>query len=106
MSAMRRAFIVTVCLILVATAATAKDKPVTVDCARGDRINAALASEDTPLVIEFSGACAEDVRIARDDVTLRGIFADAAIIGAPAAAVPAPAVSVSGTKRVSLEHFA
>src|SRR6185503_4060518 len=47
---------------------------VKVDCAKGDTINAALASNPKVqrLTIEISGMCHENVVVTRDRVTLRG----------------------------------
>lgn len=45
---------------------------VTVDCAAGQTITQALQNPGTPLTITVRGTCIENVRITRDDVTLRG----------------------------------
>lgn len=81
-----------------------------VDCDAGGLIQPALETdfvkpfaEDSTtippaaqLVIEFEGACVGDVFIERDDVILRGLGPDAAIVGE---------IVVLGAAKVRLEHF-
>jgi hypothetical protein len=45
---------------------------ITVDCAAGQSINAALAQAAPRLTIEVRGECRENVLVRRDDVTIRG----------------------------------
>jgi len=61
-------------LSLFATAADAQPGR-TVDCDRGDSIQAALdrqVGHSGPITIDVVGACTEDVNITRDDVTING----------------------------------
>lgn len=64
----------------------AADLSITVDCARGQKIGRVLALADkvgfVPLVVRVRGTCTEDVTIERDQVTLSGDGAGAAINGA------------------------
>jgi hypothetical protein len=74
---------------------------ITVDCDAGQSLAAALKLPGLPrycgpVLIEFLGACVEDVTIARDDVTIRGIHEDAAIVGT---------VIIEGASRVTLDGF-
>jgi hypothetical protein len=95
-------------LVVFAAAALAKDAPksIAVDCAKGESINAALASAAQALIIEFTGVCAEDVVIGRDDVTLRGAVPGAKIAGAAGAPTPQPAIAIRGVDSIALESFA
>ncbi len=54
---------------LLAPAAHTQVQTVNVDCTQGDTIAAALM-EATPLVVVIQGTCNENIRIAKDDVTL------------------------------------
>lgn len=79
-----------------------RPKTVTVDCAAGGSINAALRRTAPVLVVEIRGVCVEDVVITRDNVTLRGadpavdgIRAISGAAGNPTVAVEAPAHTVS-----------
>lgn len=86
-----------VCCVLAAVA-TAKDAPksVRVDCAKGESVSAALDSTAAALVVEFTGVCAEDLVIERDDVTLRG--------AAPGAALGS--IAMRGVDSIRFENFA
>jgi hypothetical protein len=55
-----------------ATAAAKKAKTVTVDCANGQSIQAAIDQNAPPLEIEVRGICQENVEIRGKQVTLRG----------------------------------
>ena len=56
------------------TAAAAKTaKTLTVDCAKGQSIQAAIDQGSPPLVVEVRGVCHENVSIRGKEVTLRGI---------------------------------
>lgn len=55
-----------------ATAAAKKAKTVTVDCAKGESIQAAIDQNAPPLEIEVRGICQENVEIRGKQVTLRG----------------------------------
>lgn len=59
---------------------------VTVDCAAGQTIAAALATPGTPLTITVVGTCNENVVINRDDVTLTAGAAGAGVNGPSATA--------------------
>ena len=68
-----------VCLTLIVSAGglslgKKKPKTVTVDCTKGQSINAALEANvgEEDLVIEIDGICVEDVLIRRDRLTLKG----------------------------------
>lgn len=95
-------------IVVFAAAALGKEAPksIQVDCAKGESINAALSSAAETLVIEFTGVCAEDVVIGRDDVTIRGAAPGAKITGAAGAATPQPAISMRGVDSITLENFA
>lgn len=103
---MARLVRITIAIGIVALqAATLMARPrprvVSVDCDRRGSINAALESATTPIVIEFRGTCNENVVLAADDVTLRGILgAGAAIVG-----TGGTALEVIGSDRVKLESF-
>jgi hypothetical protein len=105
---MRRAVILAMIFSSAAAAAYGKDNPKTiqVDCGKGQSLNAALNDAAAMLVVEFSGVCAEDVLIARGNVTLRGTEAGATIAGAPSPALAAPAVAVRSATAVVLKDFA
>jgi hypothetical protein len=47
-------------------------KTVAVDCTQAQSIQAAINSEDGPLVVEVHGICNENVTVKQKDVTLRG----------------------------------
>jgi hypothetical protein len=81
--------------------------PVSVDCSKGQSINAALAGNADDLEVQFSGTCAEDVLIVRDRVTLRGVGTAPKITGQPGVpfADRQPGVSVRGADNVSLLDF-
>jgi hypothetical protein len=100
-----------VCLALPisgAAAATPGPKVVQVDCDGPRTLAAALDDRSERLVVEFEGECEEDVLIARDDVTLRGIAPGAIVRGTPGLppAQRQPGVRVEGGRRVTLETFA
>ena len=60
-----------------------------VNCANGDSLQAAIDRESGPVTIEVRGICAENVLIARKQVTLHGL--DPALDGIQGvAADPAP----------------
>lgn len=71
---------------------------IAVDCDAGDRLGAVLAAHraTVPLAIEFSGTCAEDVTVRRDDVSIRGAGPDAAVVGG---------ITVTGASRVRFADF-
>ena len=75
---------------------------VTVDCTKGQSINAALTNSAPTLVVEIRGFCDEDVLVTRDQVTLRG--ADPALDGirgvAPAPPNPIPPGTVTAALTV------
>jgi hypothetical protein len=100
--ASRVAFVI---VLLFALVPFAQAKTVKVDCAKGESLNAALSSTAVELIVEFSGACAEDVLIERSDVTLRGIAPDASIIGADVATDAPAALSLAGGANVALTGF-
>lgn len=56
-----------------ATAAAKTAKTVTVDCAKGESVQAAIDQGSPPLVVEVRGVCHENVSIRGKEVTLRGI---------------------------------
>jgi hypothetical protein len=78
---------------------------LTVDCAAGETVGAALAAAAArrgPITILVTGVCAEAVTLRRDDVTLRG--------AAPGAGLRVPfedatLVRVNGARRVRLEQL-
>jgi hypothetical protein len=81
---------------------------VTVDCAKGESINAALASSAPEIAVRITGTCAEDVIIARDDVTLEGTSPSTTLVGAgsgPTVLGLPPAIAVAGATRVTLRGF-
>jgi len=88
-----------------AAAPTAPAKTVVVNCAKGGRISTALANNDGPLVIEVRGICPENLRIERNDLTLRG--RDPARDGVQGvAADPQPsALEFYHANRISLENI-
>jgi hypothetical protein len=73
------------CLAALAIAAPAlADDSITVDCNRGKTVGEVLADKarkDKPLVLRIQGTCVADIIIGRDDVTLEGDGAGAAISG-------------------------
>jgi hypothetical protein len=92
-------------VLLFALVPFAQAKTVKVDCAKGNSVNAALSSTAAELIVEFSGACAEDVLIDQPNVTLRGIGPDASIIGADVATDAPAALNVVGGTNVVLADF-
>jgi hypothetical protein len=88
------------------TASALKDLVIDVNCASGDRIGNALGRPsvfDRRLVLVINGACAENVTIERDDVTLK---AGASGGGVSAAEATKSAILINGAKRVALEGIA
>ena len=79
-----------------ATFATPGPHTARVNCAQGMTLEQALGLNPRPLIVEFTGVCAQDVTIPGDDITLRGADAGAAIIGT---------VTIDGRARVRLEDF-
>jgi hypothetical protein len=49
------------------------EKAILVRCDRGESVQAALDKNPGPVTIEVQGICAENLSIARDNVTLRGV---------------------------------
>jgi len=89
-----------------AGAATTAAKTVLVDCAKGGSISAALAKNTGPLVIEVRGICRENVRIERDDLTIRGANpASDGIRGVTADPQTAAALELYYANRTRLENF-
>lgn len=89
-------------------AAKANPKIIEVDCGKHQSINEALADNAPLLTVKFTGTCAEDVVIARDDVTLEGSDPSATLVGAgsgPTAVGLPPAIAVTGASRVNLRNF-
>lgn len=76
---------------------------VRVDCDAGESLQVALEQRAERLTVLFTGVCAEDVVIARDDVTLRG--QPSAIISGDPAAPAAAGLTVFGGSRIVLEDF-
>jgi hypothetical protein len=103
-----RPFIIAlVCVGLVwlfSAAAEAKDesgsKTIAVDCGKGGSINNALKDTASKLIIQIRGVCHEDVVIARDDVTLRGVDPDATVV-----AQANQAIRIDRASRVTLEDL-
>jgi hypothetical protein len=85
-----------------AAAAAIAAKTVVVDCARRETLAAAMAKNAGPLVIELRGTCRENVRIERNDLTLRG--ADPAADGIQGVTAE-PAVDLHHANRVLLEKL-
>jgi len=83
-------------------------KTVRVDCTRPNAdLNEALADKADVLVVEFGGECYGTVVVPRGDVTLRGISADAGIVGPGATTTPVEnGLTVTGASNVALESFA
>jgi parallel beta-helix repeat protein len=82
------------------------DKDVVVDCNKGKTITRALEtgrSQRTPLTVLIKGVCYENVVIKADDVTLRGITADAGITGLNP--VNDNTVLIIGASRVAIEKL-
>jgi len=88
-----------------AAVATTPAKTVLVDCTKGARISDALAQNAGPLVVKVRGICRENLRIERNDVTLRG--RDPATDGVQGvAADPQPsALEFYHANRISLENI-
>lgn len=70
-------------------------KTVTVDCSKGQSINAALDDKSEELVVEVEGFCHEKVVIRRSGVTLRG--SDPALDG-----IVGPAAGPAGEPLISV----
>lgn len=90
-----------VCPAWAAKEAGSSAKTVAVDCSKGDSINKELATDTSPLTIEISGICSEDVVIERPHVTLRG--ADPAVDGIQA--VAGDAITIRGTFDIRIESL-
>ena len=89
-----------------AAAAAIAAKTVVVDCAKGGSISAALANNTGPLVIKLRGTCRENVRIERNDLTLRGTDpARDGIQGVAANPQPNAALELWYSNRVVLENL-
>ena len=82
---------------------------VEVDCAAGDTISEALEQPAVELIIEVSGKCIENVVMSRDNVTVKGVTADAEIEGASDDFLGLPhfgnVVLISGADFVTLEDL-
>ena len=98
---MWRSLVVPVLVLTISVPVAART--VRVDCDKGQTIAAALEQNAPDLVIEFSGTCGEDVLIARDGVTLRGV--GRAVVAGAASTPPAAAVTVQGASNVVLAAF-
>lgn len=110
----RKLTLVVLCFFITATVfAGTKTKPpkvleqtIAVDCAAGDLVMDALASEAVELTIEISGLCFEDVLVRRSRVTLIGT--DPAIDGIRAA-LDEPdsnsAIEIQGVNRITIQNL-
>ena len=78
------------------------DKPITVDCARKDRIQQAIDQNPGGTVIEIRGLCIENVRIDHKEVTLRG--ANPATDGIRSLTTT-PALTITDSDNVVIEHL-
>jgi hypothetical protein len=102
---MRRVLVVGACLLAPAIV-RAQTETVSVDCAAGDTIGAALAASSAPaLVVEVHGLCAENVRLQRGNVTLRGTDPAVDGIRGISPAVGASAVRIEGASDVTIERL-
>ena len=79
-----------IAIALAAPASAARTLTWTVDCARGQSISRALehAPPGLKLALIVRGSCNENVRIDRDDVTLKGDPATGATVNGPSATSP------------------
>ncbi len=68
----RRHILQIAALTLLASPSLAQPNTVSVDCDKGDSIEAALTKKGNPLTIEISGICVENVTVRRDDVVFVG----------------------------------
>lgn len=80
-----------------AAATEAPAKTIRVDCDQGQKIGDHLPRSFDPVEIAFTGTCSEQVRISRDQVTLRGAAAGATINGT---------VVIEGASGVRVEDLA
>lgn len=89
-----------------AAPAAVSGKTVSVNCAKGESISAALSKNTGPLVIELRGTCRENVLIERSDVTLRGANpASDGIQGVTAVPQPDAALAIYYANRIHLENL-
>ncbi len=78
----------------------------TVDCNRGESIGKVLSVPwPQEVLIKVKGTCRETVRIARDNLTLRGITADAGVVGGTGEVPPLAAITVEGGHNVRIEDL-
>lgn len=106
-----------VCLFIAAAAAQAAEIPemniaprpiaatVTVNCAAGQSVQAAIDANAGPVEIVISGTCVENVLIRDKDVTLRGAFGPSQD-GIRSAVKATPALTVRGTGIDAISNLA
>lgn len=77
-------------------------RTIQVNCTNGDSVQDAIDQTQPwrPLQVDITGVCDEAVEIARDDVTLLGIGANAGIVSSTDSGV-----YIFGGQRISIEHL-